>query len=247
MAVWGSVISEESGMMRKRNTIAYLFLAVFSALLFCACGGSSGSAASAASQVLETEAEATPSAAVEVKTTAAVKQTEKAKEIRVIKHAQDGRAMVIAGGMTLSVPTTFTGLEKDGFVFSGADETVKSGGSGTCRVYYKNSPNHIMLSVKNLTEDTLRVRDCTIKGVEVKSETPDPDLMLYGVPMGATRQQVADIYGEPFSKDQPDDSKVTYMTYQFGEDIYSEKVVMFFFKNGKAYYATYEDFSLVGK
>ena len=35
---------------------------------------------------------------------------------------------------------------------------------------------------------------------------PDPELTLFGIPMGATRQEIADVYGEPFSKTFDDEN-----------------------------------------
>ena len=63
--------------------------------------------------------------------------------------------------------------------------------------------------------------------------------------MGATRQEIADVYGEPFSKTFDDENHLSNMVYQFGTDIHSNQVVMIIFRDKKAVAASYEDFSLV--
>ncbi len=152
--------------------------------------------------------------------------------------------MVRAGAQTISVPTSFEGLQKEGAVFSGENEIVKAGATGSCRVQYRGSFGHIRINVRNNQDEDLPVKDCTIKGIEIGSSEPDPDLTLYGIPMGATRQQVADVYGEPFSKTFDNEKHMSNMVYQFGEDIYSNQVVMILFQNGRAVAASYDDFSL---
>ena len=154
---------------------------------------------------------------------------------------------VSAGSMTISVPTTFEGLEMEGAEFEGDTKIVKAGGTGNCRVKYKGAFNSIRINVKNNQDYDMAVRDCTIKGIEIASQEPDPDLTLFGIPMGATRQEIADVYGEPFSKTFDDDKGMSNMVYQFGTDIYSQQVVMIIFKDKKAVMASYDDFSLVVK
>ena len=56
----------------------------------------------------------------------------------VTKHKEDGTHMVTAGAMTISVPTTFEGLEMEGAEFQGDRELVRSGKTGTARVKYKD-------------------------------------------------------------------------------------------------------------
>ena len=155
--------------------------------------------------------------------------------------------MVTAGDRTISVPTTFEGLEMEGAEFEGEELIVKAGSTGTCRVKYKGDYNNIRISVKNNQDYDMAVRDCTIKGIEIASQEPDPELTLYGIPMGATRQQIADVYGEPFSKTFDDENGMSNMVYQFGTDIYSEQVVMIIFKDKRAVAASYDDFSLIVK
>ena len=166
-------------------------------------------------------------------------------ELTVVKHRQEGTHMVTAGGLTISVPTTFEGLEAEGAVFQGDDVIVTAGKSGSCRVRYKGSFSHIRINVKNNTEYDMAVRDCTVKGIEIGSTEPDPELTLYGIPMGATRQQIADVYGEPFSKTFDDEKGMSNMVYQFGTDIYSNQIVMIIFRDKKAVAASFDDFSLV--
>ena len=165
----------------------------------------------------------------------------------VRKHKEEGTHMVTAGSMTISVPTTFEGLEMEGAEFEGDTKIVKAGGTGNCRVKYKGAFNSIRINVKNNQDYDMAVRDCTIKGIEIASQEPDPDLTLFGIPMGATRQEIADVYGEPFSKTFDDDKGMSNMVYQFGTDIYSQQVVMIIFKDKKAVMASYDDFSLVVK
>ena len=163
----------------------------------------------------------------------------------VTKHKEDGTHMVTAGSMTISVPTTFEGLEMEGAEFQGDKELVLSGKTGTARVKYKGGFGSIRLTVKNNTEYDMAVRECTIIGIEIGSTEPDPELTLYGIPMGATRQEIADVYGEPFSKTFDDENHLSNMVYQFGTDIHSNQVVMIIFRDKKAVAASYEDFSLV--
>ncbi|MBQ7534544.1 MAG: hypothetical protein IJT43_02880 [Stomatobaculum sp.] len=163
----------------------------------------------------------------------------------VTKHKEDGTHMVTAGSLTISVPTTFEGLEMEGAEFQGDEELVLSGKTGTARVKYKNGFGSIRIKVKNNTEYDMAVRECTIIGIEIGSTDPDPELMLYGIPMGATRQEIADVYGEPFSKTFDDENHLSNMVYQFGTDIHSNQVVMIIFRDKKAVAASYEDFSLV--
>lgn len=168
-------------------------------------------------------------------------------ELIVTAHKQEGRHMVTAGALTISVPTTFEGLEQEGAEFQGDTDIVKGGASGSCRVKYRGSFGSIRIHVKNNQDYSMAVRDCTIRGIEIGSQEADPSLTLYGVPMGATRGQVAEIYGEPFSKTFDDASGMSNMVYQFGDEIYSNQVVMIFFKDGKAVAASYDDFSQIVK
>lgn len=163
----------------------------------------------------------------------------------VTKHPQNGTHMVHAGNMTISVPTTIDGLAAEGAVFRGADDLVLSGKTGSCRVQYKGSFGCIRINVTNNTEDDMAVRDCTVTGIEIASTTPDPELTLYGIPMGATRLEIAEVYGEPFSKTFDDEAHMSNMVYQFGTEIYSNQVVMIIFKDSKAVSASFDDFSLV--
>lgn len=169
------------------------------------------------------------------------------KDPVVTRHRQEGLHMVTAGKLTISVPTTFEGLEQEGACFLGEGEPVKPNATGSCRVSYRGQYGNIRIDVINNTEYTMAVRDCTIKGVEIASREPDPELTLYGIPMGATRQQVADVYGEPFSKTFDDAQHMSNMVYQFGDDIYSSRVVMILFENGRAVSASYDDFSQVAR
>ena len=173
-------------------------------------------------------------------------ETEEAPPALVVtKHKEDGTHMVTAGAMTISVPTTFEGLEMEGAEFQGDHDLVLSGKTGTARMKYKGGFGSIRITVKNNTEYDMEVRECTIIGVEVGSTEPDPELTLYGIPMGATRQEIADVYGEPFSKTFDDENHLSNMVYQFGTDIHSNQVVMIIFRDKKAVAASYEDFSLV--
>ncbi|MGP1349683.1 MAG: hypothetical protein ACTTK0_08595 [Stomatobaculum sp.] len=169
------------------------------------------------------------------------------EELTVTAHKQEGRHMVTAGALTISVPTTFEGLEQEGAEFQGDRDVVKGGASGSCRVKYRGGFGSIRIHVKNNQDYSMAVRDCTIKGIEVGSQEADPALTLYGIPMGATRAQVAEVYGEPFSKTFDDASGMSNMVYQFGDEIYSNQVVMIFFRNGKAVAASYDDFSQIVK
>jgi hypothetical protein len=251
--------------LRNRKTV--FCAALFAAVLLAGCGtkgqagGSAGSsaAASPARTSSQASAEASTAGKSAAGSTAAAKSTSAAskssaassavssdkKKCKVLKHQQDGKAIVMAGGMSISVPTTFTGLEKDGFVFSGADEIIKAGESASCRVGYKGAFVNIKLNVKNTTADSMKLRECTIKGVEVASSTADPDLSLYGIPMGATWTDVLSTYGKPFTQTDPDDNGVSSVTYQFGTDINSKQVVFVYFKEGNVIDATYDDFSLI--
>ena len=153
--------------------------------------------------------------------------------------------MVTAGDLTISVPTTFEGLEMEGAEFSGDDAVVRAGRKGSCRLKYRGAFNSIRINVTNNTDYDMAVRDCTIWGIEVASQEPDPELTLYGIQMGATRQEIADVYGEPFSKTFDDENHMSNMVYQFGEDIHSNQIVMIIFKDKKAVAASYDDFDLV--
>ena len=110
---------------------------------------------------------------------------------------------------------------------------------------YRGAFNSIRINVTNNTDYDMAVRDCTIWGIEVASQEPDPELSLYGITMGATRQEIADVYGEPFSKTFDDENHMSNMVYQFGEDIHSNQIVMIIFKDKKAVAASYDDFDLV--
>lgn len=166
-------------------------------------------------------------------------------EPTVVRHKQEGKHMVRAGDMTISVPTTFEGLEMEGAEFSGDDVIVRAGQKGSCRMKYRGAFNSIRINVTNNTDYDMAVRDCTIWGIEVASQEPDPELTLYGIQMGATRQEIADVYGEPFSKTFDDENHMSNMVYQFGEDIHSNQIVMIIFKDKKAVAASYDDFDLV--
>lgn len=163
----------------------------------------------------------------------------------VVRHKQEGKHMVTAGDLTISVPTTFEGLEMEGAEFSGDDAIVRAGRKGSCRLKYRGAFNSIRINVTNNTDYDMAVRDCTIWGIEVASQEPDPELTLYGIQMGATRQEIADVYGEPFSKTFDDENHMSNMVYQFGEDIHSNQIVMIIFKDKKAVAASYDDFDLV--
>jgi len=166
-------------------------------------------------------------------------------EPTVVRHKQEGKHMVKAGGLTISVPTTFEGLEMEGAEFSGDDVIVRAGQKGSCRMKYRGAFNSIRINVTNNTDYDMAVRECTIWGIEVASQEPDPELSLYGITMGATRQEIADVYGEPFSKTFDDENHMSNMVYQFGEDIHSNQIVMIIFKDKKAVAASYDDFDLV--
>ncbi len=163
----------------------------------------------------------------------------------VVRHKQEGKHMVTAGSLTISVPTTFEGLEMEGAEFSGDEALVRAGQKGSCRLKYRDAFNSIRINVTNNTDYDMAVRDCTIWGIEVASQEPDPELSLYGIRMGATRQEIADVYGEPFSKTFDDEDHMSNMVYQFGEDIHSNQIVMIIFKDKKAVAASYDDFDLV--
>ena len=153
--------------------------------------------------------------------TAAAEETE--PKPTVVRHKQEGKHMVTAGDLTISVPTTFEGLEMEGAEFSGDDVIVRAGRKGSCRLKYRGAFNSIRINVTNNTDYDMAVRDCTIWGIEVASQEPDPELTLYGIQMGATRQEIADVYGEPFSKTFDDENHMSNMVYQFGEDIQTDK------------------------
>ena len=176
---------------------------------------------------------------------AAETEPETEPEPTVVRHKQEGKHMVRAGNMTISVPTTFEGLEMEGAEFSGDDVLVRAGQKGSCRMKYRGAFNSIRINVTNNTDYDMAVRDCTIWGIEVASQEPDPELSLYGITMGATRQEIADVYGEPFSKTFDDENHMSNMVYQFGEDIHSNQIVMIIFKDKKAVAASYDDFDLV--
>ena len=237
-------------MNRKRIRGAAVMLILM--MLAAGCGGKTETTAetsAAAEQTAETpedgqsaeetSAEETPAAET------APEETTEPVPLVVTKHKEDGTHMVTAGAMTISVPTTFEGLEMEGAEFQGDRELVRSGKTGTARVKYKDGFGSIRITVKNNTEYDMEVRECTIIGIEVGSTEPDPELTLYGIPMGATRQEIADVYGEPFSKTFDDENHLSNMVYQFGTDIHSNQVVMIIFRDKKAVAASYEDFSLV--
>ena len=233
---------------RIRGTAVMLILMMLAA----GCGGKTETTAetsAAAEQTAETpadgqSAEETSAEETSAEETAAEETTEPVPLV-VTKHKEDGTHMVTAGAMTISVPTTFEGLEMEGAEFQGDRELVRSGKTGTARVKYKDGFGSIRITVKNNTEYDMEVRECTIIGIEVGSTEPDPELTLFGIPMGATRQEIADVYGEPFSKTFDDENHLSNMVYQFGTDIHSNQVVMIIFRDKKAVAASYEDFSLV--
>ena len=227
-------------MNRKRIRGAAVMLILM--MLAAGCGGKTETTAetsAAAEQTAETPADGQSAE----ETTA--EETAEPVPLVVTKHKEDGTHMVTAGAMTISVPTTFEGLEMEGAEFQGDRELVRSGKTGTARVKYKDGFGSIRITVKNNTEYDMAVRECTIIGIEVGSTEPDPELTLYGIPMGATRQEIADVYGEPFSKTFDDENHLSNMVYQFGTDIHSNQVVMIIFRDKKAVAASYEDFSLV--
>ena len=154
--------------------------------------------------------------------TAAAEETE--PKPTVVRHKQEG---------------------KHSAEFSGDDVIVRAGRKGSCRLKYRGAFNSIRINVTNNTDYDMAVRDCTIWGIEVASQEPDPELTLYGIQMGATRQEIADVYGEPFSKTFDDENHMSNMVYQFGEDIHSNQIVMIIFKDKKAVAASYDDFDLV--
>ena len=237
-------------MNRKRIRGAAVMLILM--MLAAGCGGKTETTAetsAAAEQTAETpadgqSAEETSAEETPAAETAPVETTEPVPLV-VTKHKEDGTHMVTAGAMTISVPTTFEGLEMEGAEFQGDRELVRSGKTGTARVKYKDGFGSIRITVKNNTEYDMEVRECTIIGIEVGSTEPDPELTLFGIPMGATRQEIADVYGEPFSKTFDDENHPSNMVYQFGTDIHSNQVVMIIFRDKKAVAASYEDFSLV--
>ncbi len=237
-------------MNRKQIRGAAVMLVLM--MLAAGCGGKTEKPAetsAAAEQSAETtvegqSAESTPAGETSAEETTAEETTEPVPLV-VTKHKEDGTHMVTAGALTISVPTTFEGLEMEGAEFQGDQELVRSGKTGTARVKYKDGFGSIRITVKNNTEYDMAVRECTIIGVEVGSTEPDPELTLFGIPMGATRQEIADVYGEPFSKTFDDENHLSNMVYQFGTDIHSNQVVMIIFRDKKAVAASYEDFSLV--
>ncbi len=222
-------------------------IGLLSASLLAGCGQKKETAAQTAAEALTIQAEnSIPDIQAEAAEAAESRAAAKTVtvDLRIEKHKQEGRHMVRAGEQTISVPTSFEGLQKEGAVFSGENEMVKAGATGSCRVQYRGSFGHIRINVRNNRDEDMPVKDCTIKGIEIGSTDPDPDLTLYGIPMGATRQQIADVYGEPFSKTFDNEKHMSNMVYQFGEDIYSNQVVMILFENGRAVAASYDDFSL---
>ena len=233
---------------RIRGTAVMLILMMLAA----GCGGKTETTAetsAAAEQTAETPADGQSAGETSAEETSAeetaAEETTEPVPLVVTKHKEDGTHMVTAGAMTISVPTTFEGLEMEGAEFQGDRELVRSGKTGTARVKYKDGFGSIRITVKNNTEYDMEVRECTIIGIEVGSTEPDPELTLYGIPMGATRQEIADVYGEPFSKTFDDENHLSNMVYQFGTDIHSNQVVMIIFRDKKAVAASYEDFSLV--
>ena len=233
-------------MNRKRIRGAAVMLILM--MLAAGCGGKTETAAEtseAAEQTSETPSEGQSAEVTSAEETAAAEETAEPVPLVVTKHKEDGTHIVTAGAMTISVPTTFEGLEMEGAEFQGDRELVRSGKTGTARVKYKDGFGSIRITVKNNTEYDMEVRECTIIGIEVGSTEPDPELTLYGIPMGATRQEIADVYGEPFSKTFDDENHLSNMVYQFGTDIHSNQVVMIIFRDKKAVAASYEDFSLV--
>ena len=237
-------------MNRKQIRGAAVMLVLM--MLAAGCGGKTEKPAetsAAAEQTAETtaegqSAESTPAGETSAEETTAEETTEPVPLV-VTKHKEDGTHKVTAGALTISVTTTFEGLAMEGAEFQGDQELVRSGKTGTARVKYKDGFGSIRITVKNNTEYDMAVRECTIIGVEVGSTEPDPELTLFGIPMGATRQEIADVYGEPFSKTFDDENHLSNMVYQFGTDIHSNQVVMIIFRDKKAVAASYEDFSLV--
>ena len=233
-------------MNRKRIPGAAVMLILM--MLAAGCGGKTETTAetsAAAEQTAETPADGQSAEEATAEETSAAEETTEPVPLVVTKHKEDGTHMVTAGAMTISVPPTFEGLEMEGAEFQGDRELVRSGKTGTARVKYKDGFGSIRITVKNNTEYDMEVRECTIIGIEVGSTEPDPELTLYGIPMGATRQEIADVYGEPFSKTFDDENHLSNMVYQFGTDIHSNQVVMIIFRDKKAVAASYEDFSLV--
>ena len=237
-------------MNRKRIPGAAVMLSLM--MLAAGCGGKTETTAetsAAAEQTAETPVDGQSAGETSAEETSAeekaAEETTEPVPLVVTKHKEDGTHMVTAGAMTISVPTTFEGLEMEGAEFQGDRELVRSGKTGTARVKYKDGFGSIRITVKNNTEYDMEVRECTIIGIEVGSTEPDPELTLYGIPMGATRQEIADVYGEPFSKTFDDENHLSNMVYQFGTDIHSNQVVMIIFRDKKAVAASYEDFSLV--
>ena len=237
-------------MNRKRIRGAAVMLILM--MLAAGCGGKTETTAetsAAAEQTAETPADGQSAGETSAEETSAeetaAEETTEPVPLVVTKHKEDGTHMVTAGALTISVPTTFEGLEMEGAEFQGDQELVRSGKTGTARVKYKDGFGSIRITVKNNTEYDMAVRECTIIGIEVGSTEPDPELTLFGIPMGATRQEIADVYGEPFSKTFDDENHLSNMVYQFGTDIHSNQVVMIIFRDKKAVAASYEDFSLV--
>lgn len=236
----------------NRKRIRGMAVMLILMMLAAGCGGKTETTAetsAAAEQTAETPADGQSAGETSAEETSAeenaAEETTEPVPLVVTKHKEDGTHMVTAGAMTISVPTTFEGLEMEGAEFQGDRELVRSGKTGTARVKYKDGFGSIRITVKNNTEYDMEVRECTIIGIEVGSTEPDPELTLYGIPMGATRQEIADVYGEPFSKTFDDENHLSNMVYQFGTDIHSNQVVMIIFRDKKAVAASYEDFSLV--
>ena len=105
--------------------------------LLTACGGKSKAETESSAKALEIQAE---TAIPDIKAASAeAAESEEAAQtvtvpLQIEKHKQEGRHMVRAGGRTISVPTSFEGLLKEGAVFSGENDIVKAGATGSCRV-----------------------------------------------------------------------------------------------------------------
>ena len=119
-------------MNRKQIRGAAVMLVLM--MLAAGCGGKTEKPAetsAAAEQTAETtaegqSAESTPAGETSAEETTAEETTEPVPLV-VTKHKEDGTHMVTAGALTISVPTTFEGLEMEGAEFQGDQELVRSG------------------------------------------------------------------------------------------------------------------------
>ena len=126
-------------------------------MLAAGCGGKTEKPAetsAAAEQTAETtaegqSAESTPAGETSAEETTAEETTEPVPLV-VTKHKEDGTHMVTAGALTISVPTTFEGLEMEGAEFQGDQDLVRSGKTGTARVKYKEAYGSRSRTIPNM-------------------------------------------------------------------------------------------------